>query len=119
MSFLQSYISTINLEPFYNVETLTGSGVITLDLSSSFNFSIPMTASGFLANPTGASVGRSGVIMLLQNDAGDADISYDTYYKWPVGVSTSMTAVSGAVDVIAYFVRSPSSIICQFIADVG
>ena len=117
MSFLQNY-AIVNLDNYYSIETLTGSGVITPDFSSSSNFKIPLTASGFLANPTGATIGQSGLFMFIQNDLGDVELSFDTYYNWPGGVDPVMTSSSGSVDIIPYFVASATSIICQIISDV-
>jgi len=118
MSFFQGYTTAVNLDSYYKMETLTGSGVITPYFSSSSNFKIPLTASGFLANPIGATIGQSGIFMFIQNDLGDVEVSFDTYYHWPGGVDPIMTSASGSVDIIPYFVASATSVICQSISDV-
>jgi len=93
------------------------SGVVTADLASGNNFSLTMNGNYTLGNPTNVVAGQSGAIVVTQG-ATVRTISFGNYWKFPAGVTPSLTAVSGAVDVFAYYVVSPTSIMVVSSQDV-
>lgn len=94
------------------------SGTVTLDLATSNNFSMTLTGSSTLANPSNQVAGQGGVITITQDGTGSRTLAYGGYWKFPGGTAPTLTTTAGAVDVLAYQVESATRITARLIGDV-
>lgn len=99
--------------------TLTDGATITPDFSEGNNFEVTLGGNRALANPSNPSIGQSGVIVMIQDGTGSRTLSFGSYYHFVGGIDPTLTTDADAVDVISYFVRSATSIICSFMANMG
>lgn len=88
------YASTVTLD-FFNGRNL--------------NFAITLTGTLTLANPTRMKVGQTGCVKLVQDGTGSRTLTLGSYWKCPGGAPTLSTAAS-AIDMLFYFVESPTII---------
>lgn len=88
---------------------LTSSASVTPDFSAGLNYSITLAHSGQLENPSNMKAGQSGVIEITQDGTGNRAWSYGTNWTFPGGAPVLSTA-AGAVDILAYWVKSASVI---------
>lgn len=100
------------------VAALTFGTTITPDFSGSNNFSFTMTGNATLANPINQTAGQSGVIVITQDATGSRTLAYGSNWKFPSGAAPSLTTTANAVDVLAYYVESPTRITARLIGDV-
>jgi len=100
------------------VTSLTSSGgSIAINLATNNNFSHTTSENSTLASPSNATAGQSGIITITQGGTART-LAYNTFYKFAGGTVPTLTATSGAVDVLAYYVESSSRATCQLIKDV-
>lgn len=93
----------------------SSSNLTAINLALNNNFSMTMTEDTTLSNPTNIVAGQSGRIVLTQA-AGDYDVAFGTYYKFPGGVTPTVNSTSaGAIDVLYYDVLDATHIACVFI----
>lgn len=93
------------------VTALTDAASISLDLSLSNNFSVTLGGNRTLANPTNIVAGQSGLITVTQDGTGSRTLAYGTYYKFAGGTAPTLTTTAGAVDTLAYYVKSSTEIL--------
>lgn len=96
----------------YAPVALTDGPTITPDMDAGRVFSLAIGGNRTLANPTNMDPGQSGLIIVTQDGTGSRTLSYGTYWDFPGGAPALSTAAS-AVDVIAYYVQSSTSILCN------
>ena len=100
------------------VTSLTSTtAAITINLNTSNNFSHITTQNSTLAAPTNPVAGQSGVITITQGATAFL-LAYNTFWKFPGGTVPTLTARTGAVDVLAYYIESGTRGTCQLIKDV-
>jgi hypothetical protein len=100
------------------VTSLTSSGgSIAINLATNNNFSHTTSENSTLASPSNATAGQSGIITITQGGTART-LAYNTFYKFAGGTVPTLTATSGAVDVLVYYVESSSRATCQLIKDV-
>lgn len=87
----------------------SSSGTLTLDLSTSNNFSTTLSETTTLANPSSISAGQSGVLFITQ-DSTARTLSFGSYWEFEDGNAPSVSTGSGAVDVLAFTVRTTTKI---------
>lgn len=92
------------------ITTLTDGATITPDFSASNNFSVTLGGNRTLANPSNIVAGQSGVIFISQDGTGSRTLSYGSYWDFPGGTAPTLTTTASAVDLIAYVVRTTTSI---------
>lgn len=96
------------------------SGTITLDPSTANNFSVTLTGTSTLANPSVTLIpGQSGVIFVSQDPTGSRTLAYGNYWRFPNGVAPVLTTTANAVDAIIYYVRTTTSITANFALNIG
>jgi len=102
-----------------SVVTIAYSTGIALNLSSGNNFQITLTGNTTLQNPTSLSSGQAGVITIIQGSSGNT-MSFATGWQYPGGSGSipGLTAVSGAVDLLVYYVKDTSSAAFRLVQDV-
>jgi hypothetical protein len=99
------------------VTAIASAGVMTPDFNASSNFSITLTASGQLANPSNLTAGQSGIITITQDGTGSRTLTYGSYWKFPSGTAPTLTTAANSVDVLVYYVESATRITARLIAD--
>lgn len=100
-----------------NPSSLTSTGAsIAVDLSLANFFTHTTTENTTLASPSNASAGQSGAFIITQG-ATPRTLSFNSFWKFAGGVLPSLTATSGAVDILSYYVVG-SYAACSMINDV-
>ena len=92
------------------ITALTDGATITPDFSASNNFSVTLGGNRTLANPTNIVAGQSGVIFVSQDSTGSRTLSYGSYWDFPGGTAPTLTTAASSIDLIAYVVRTTTSI---------
>jgi hypothetical protein len=99
------------------VALTSSSASIAVDMSDS-NFTHTFTENTTLANPTNLSAGQSGVIVFTQHSSSPKTLAFGSYWDFPSGTVPTVTASNSAVDVLAYYVNSSTSITAKLLGDV-
>jgi len=95
----------------------SSSGSIAVDMSDS-NFTHTFTENTTLANPTNLTAGQSGVIVFTQHASSPKTLAFGSYWDFPGGTAPTVTATNSAIDVLAYYVNSSTSITAKLLGDV-
>jgi hypothetical protein len=82
------------------------------------NFTHTFTENTTLANPTNLTAGQSGVIVFTQHASSPKTLAFGSYWDFPSGTVPTVTATNSAVDVLAYYVNSSTSITAKLLGDV-
>jgi hypothetical protein len=98
--------------------TLTDGATITPDFAAGNHFTVTLGGNRTLANPTNLTAGQSGVIYVIQNGTGSRTLAYGSNWDFAGGTAPTLSTAANAVDVLAYAVRSNSSIAATLIKDV-
>jgi len=86
------------------------SGVITLDFSGSNNFELILGGSSTLGAPTLPSGGQTGVITVRQDGTGSRTLAYSGGWQFAGATAPTLTTTASGVDVLTYYVTSPTEI---------
>ena len=92
-------------------------GDITLDFQTANNFSMTLTGTSVLKNPTTLVAGQSGILFITQGSGGSKLLSYGNYWEFSDGALPVLSTTAGAIDIIAWIARSSIKISAQFIGD--
>ena len=92
------------------ITTLTDGATITPDFAASNHFTVTLGGNRTLANPTNLTAGQSGVIFVLQDSTGSRTLSYGSSWDFAGGNPPTLTTSASSVDLLAYVVRSSTSI---------
>lgn len=94
-----------------SVSALTYGATVTPNFDASNNFSLSLTGNATVANPTGTiTPGQSGIIAISQDATGSRTVAWGTYFKAAGGVKPTLSTAPNAVDLISYYVVSPTMI---------
>ena len=94
------------------------SGDTTLDFKTANNFSMTLTGTSRLMNPTTLVAGQSGVLFISQDSNGSRLLSYQDYWDFPDGgTAPVLTTTANAVDMIVWIARSSTKISAQLVAN--
>jgi hypothetical protein len=99
------------------VALTSSSASIAVDMSDS-NFTHTFTENTTLANPTNLTAGQSGIIVFTQHASSPKTLAFESYWDFPSGTVPTVTASNSAVDVLAYYVNSSTSITAKLLGDV-
>lgn len=99
------------------VTALTDGATITPDFAAANNYSVTLGGNRTLANPTNLVAGQSGVIKITQDGTGSRTLAFGSYWKFPNGTAPTLTTTASAVDVLAYYVDSSTTITARLISD--
>jgi len=91
----------------------------TLDFSAGNNFSLTLTGSIVLLNPTGVTTGQSGIIQIQQDGSGSRTCGFGSHWDFPSATAPTLSTGANALDCITYFVRSSTSIIANSLIGIG
>lgn len=89
-----------------------------LDFSTGNNFSLTLTGSIVLSNPSNTTVGQSGIIQILQS-TGSHTVGFGSHWDFPSSTAPTLSTGAGALDCITYFVRSSTSIVANSLIGIG
>ena len=85
-------------------------GTITLDFGSANNFEFVLDGTSTLGAPTNASGGQCGAITIRQDGTGSRTLAYNSVFNFAGGTAPTLTTTASGVDVISFYVSSPSEI---------
>lgn len=85
----------------------------TPDLGAGFNFTCSVNQNFTIQNPSNAKVGQSGYIRFVQAAGGPYTITFAGNYRFPAGMSKTLTASVGAEDVLFYTVKAGGILFCS------
>jgi len=91
----------------------------TLDFSTANNFSLTLTGSIVLSNPTGSTIGQSGIIQIQQDGTGSRTVGFGSHWDFPSATAPTLSTGANALDCITYFVRSSTSIVANSLIGIG
>tara|TARA_Y100000034_G_scaffold135135_1_gene205835 strand:+ start:837 stop:1370 length:534 start_codon:yes stop_codon:yes gene_type:complete len=77
---------------------------LTLDFDRANNFDLIMTGNITLENPTGATEGQSGHIIVKQDSTGGRTMAYGNAWIFTGGTAPTLTTTLDAVDRLSYYV---------------
>ena len=101
------------------VTALTDGATITPNFANSNNFSVTLGGNRTLANPTNITAGQSGIIVITQDATGSRTLSYGSYWKFAGGTAPTLTTTANAVDVLAYYANTTTTITATLISNVS
>ena len=87
--------------------------------SESNNFSVTLGGNRTLANPSNIVAGQSGIIVITQDATGSRTLAYGSYWKFAGGTAPTLTTTANAVDVLAYYTNSTTTITATLISNVS
>ena len=78
-----------------------------------------MTGSTVLQNPTNIVSGQAGIVTLIQGTASNT-VAFATGWQYPGGSGSTptVTATSGAVDLLVYYTKDDSSVAFRLVQDI-
>ena len=85
-------------------------GTITLDFASANNFEFVLDGTATLGAPTNASGGQCGAITVRQDGTGSRTLAYNAVFNFAGGIAPTLTTTASGVDVISFYVSSPTEI---------
>jgi hypothetical protein len=85
-------------------------GTITLDFASANNFEFVLDGTSTLGVPTNASGGQCGAITIRQDSTGSRTLAYNAVFNFAGGTAPTLTTTASGVDVISFYVSSPTEI---------
>lgn len=100
--------------------TLTStSNSVAWNMANGINFEINTLAENTtIANPTNPTVGKSGMLRIVQDGGGSNTVAWGTQYHFTGGSAPTATTTGGAVDCFMYFVISSNTILITSLLDV-
>jgi hypothetical protein len=101
------------------VTALTDGATITPNFANSNNFSVTLGGNRTLANPTNIVAGQSGIIVITQDATGSRTLAYGSYWKFVGGTAPTLTTTANAVDVLAYYANSTTTITATLLNNVS
>jgi hypothetical protein len=97
----------------------TTNATTTLDLSAGNNFSLTLVGNINIANPSNIVAGQSGFISIVQDGTGSRTVGWGSYWDFPASTAPTLTTTANGVDVVAYYVRTTTSIAADAIIGIG
>ena len=91
------------------IDSLSGTSV-TPNFASGNNFSLTLSGTTTINNPSNITAGQSGVIIITQASGGYA-VSWGSYWDFVDGTAPSIPTTNGSVSIITWFARSTTSLL--------
>ena len=91
----------------------------TLDFSTANNFSLTLTGSIVLENPTGVTTGQSGVIHIQQDSSGNHTVGFGSHWDFVSSTPPTLSVTADALDTLTYTVRTSTSIVAAALIGIG
>lgn len=99
------------------VSTFVGSGVINLDFGAANNHEVTLEGNSTLAAPVTPSGGQSGAVVIRQDGTGSRTLAYSGGWSFAGGAAPTLTTTASGVDLLVYYVVSPTQITASTILD--
>ena len=94
-------------------------GDVLLDMKTANNFSLTLTGTIALKNPSTVAAGQSGIIYLSQDGTGGRTWSAESYWDFPDGGALpTLSTGANAVDDLVWHARTVTKITAQLITDL-
>ena len=94
-------------------------GTITLDFASANNFEFVLDGTSTLGAPTNASGGQCGAITIRQDSTGSRTLAYNAVFNFAGGTAPTLTTTASGVDIISFYVSSPTEIQSVSVLDLS
>ena len=91
------------------IDSLSGTSV-TPNFALGNNFSLTLSGTTTINNPSNITAGQSGVIVITQASGGYA-VSWGSYWDFVGGTAPTIPTTNGAVSIITWFARSTTSLL--------
>jgi len=91
------------------IDSLSGTSV-TPNFASGNNFSLTLSGTTTINNPSNITAGQSGVIVITQASGGYA-VSWGSYWDFVDGTAPTIPTTNGSVSIITWFARSTTSLL--------
>lgn len=101
------------------ITALTDGATITPDFADSNHFSVTLGGNRTLANPSNLTVGQSGVIFITQDATGSRTLAYGSSWDFSGGTAPTLSTGASDVDLLAYVVRTSTSIHATLITNLS
>jgi len=98
---------------------LSTSATITIDMGTANNFSITLNGNFTIGNPSNVVAGQSGFISLIQDSVGSRTVGFGSHWDFASSTAPTLTTTANGVDVLAYYVRTTTSIVADAIIGIG
>jgi len=108
----------VNSQSYGTITTFVGSGVINLDFSASNNHEITLEGNSTLGAPVSPSGGQSGAVLIRQDGTGSRTLAYSGGWSFAAATPPTLTTTASGVDLLIYYVGSPTEITASTILDV-
>ena len=112
----QNGVVTVKNGAVAEIGTLADGATVTPDFAANCNFTLTISGSRTLANPTNITAGQTGSIFIIQG-SGSNTLSWGSYWDFTGGTAPTLSTASGAVDRVDYVVRTSTSIHTVFTAN--
>lgn len=86
----------------FNATTLTDGATVSWDAQSNQVASVTLAGNRTLANPTNLVDGGTYMLVVKQDGTGGRTLSFSSAYKFPAGVTPSLTSTANAVDIFSF-----------------
>ena len=94
-------------------------GDVLIDMKTANNFSLTLTGTIALKNPTTVAAGQSGIVYLTQDTSGGRTWSAESYWDFPDGGALpTLSTAANAVDALVWHARTATKITAQLITDL-
>lgn len=101
------------------VVAVSTASTITIDMSTANNFEITLDGNYTIGNPSNLVQGQSGFIALTQDATGSRTVGWGTFWDWPAATAPTLSTGANSVDIVAYYVRTTTSIAADAIIGIG
>ena len=108
----------VDSQSYGTITTFVGSGVINLDFSAANNHEVTLEGNSTLGAPISPSGGQSGAVVIRQDGTGSRTLSYSGGWSFAGGAAPTLTTTASGVDLLIYYVGSPTEITASTILDV-
>jgi len=108
----------VDSQSYGTVATFVGSGVINLDFRVANNHEVTLEGNSTLGSPVSPSGGQSGAVVIRQDGTGSRTLAYSGGWSFAGGAAPTLTTTASGVDLLIYYVTSPSEITASTILDV-
>ena len=108
----------VDSQSYGTVATFVGSGVINLDFRVANNHEVTLEGNSTFGSPVSPSGGQSGAVVIRQDGTGSRTLAYSGGWSFAGGSAPTLTTTASGVDLLIYYVTSPSEITASTILDV-
>jgi hypothetical protein len=95
------------------------SSSFSLNFGTANNFSMTLTGSLTLNNPTNITAGQSGAIFITQDGTGGRTVAFGSYWSFADGTAPTIASGQNAHSVLLYTCRTTTDIFCSTILNVS